>query len=204
MGEKFLDKVYGVKTDAENRALYDAWSATYDDEVTEHGYITPVRCAAALAGHLADHKAPILDFGCGTGLSGAALAAVGFHVIDGCDLSDGMLATARERGVYRDLRQVEPDAPLDVAVGDYAAIAAIGVISTGAAPASTLDTLLGLLNPGGMIVFSFNDHALADPSFEARVKANLDAKAVRQLHRDYGDHLPGMGLKSAVYVLEKI
>ena len=39
MGEKFLDKVYGVKTDAENRDLYDAWSATYDDEVTEHGYI---------------------------------------------------------------------------------------------------------------------------------------------------------------------
>ena len=55
-----------------------------------------------------------------------------------------------------------------------------------------------------MIVFSFNDHALADPSFEARVKANLDGKTVRQLHRDYGDHLPGMGLKSAVYVLEQI
>ena len=204
MAEKFLDKVYGARDAGETRDLYDAWAASYDDEVTEHGYITPIRCAAALAGHLAEHKAPILDFGCGTGLSGAALAAVGFHVIDGVDISEGMLASARERGIYRRLWRAEPGAPLEVTPGEYAGISAMGVISTGAAPAETLDVLMDLLVPGGLIVFSFNDHALEDPSFEARVKAHLDGRTARQKHRDYGEHLPGLGMKSVVYVLEKV
>ena len=203
MADKFLDKVYGVSEPGAVRDFYDDWAGTYDDEVIENGYATPARCAAALASHLTPYSAPILDFGCGTGLSGHALAALGFTVIDGVDLSAGMLETAGKRGVYRSLRQIEPG-ELGAEPGAYAAIAAVGVISTGAAPADTLGALMERLSPGGMIVFSFNDHALEDPSFEAAVAAETGAGRARILFRDYGDHLPGRGLKSLVYVLEKI
>jgi len=204
MADKFLDKVYGIKTAQDAQEVYDEWSSTYDDEVVENGYATPARCAAILAEHLNPPTLPILDFGCGTGLSGTALAALGFTTVDGIDLSAGMLETAKKRNVYRNLMHVPADAPIPVSPGDYAAIAAVGVITTGAAPAALLDTLLALLAPGGFIVFSFNDHALADPTYEARVKANLDAGVARQLSRTYGEHLPGIDMNSAVYLLEKI
>ncbi len=75
MAEKFLDKVYDAKGTDETRALYDDWAASYDAEIAENGYATPRRCAEALAGFATDPSLPVLDFGCGTGLSGLALRA---------------------------------------------------------------------------------------------------------------------------------
>jgi predicted TPR repeat methyltransferase len=203
MTENFLDKVYGIRDPDTVRALYDDWAATYDAEIGENGYATPARCAAALATFLPDPATPILDFGCGTGLSGLALRALGFSVIDGTDLSDGMLETARARGVYRSLTRNEPNAPLDTLANRYNAIAAVGVISPGAGPPDLLDALVALLPTGGFLAFSLNDHALEDPAYEGRVQAVTEAGTVRIRFRDYGEHLPARGIGSLVCVLEK-
>lgn len=203
MSKGFLDKAYGARDADATRQLYDDWSGSYDAEVGENGYATPARCAAALRAHLDDPAAPVLDFGCGTGLSGAALAAAGFTTVDGVDLSADMLKQAGEKDLYRALRQIEADAPLPHSPGDYAAIAAIGVIGAGAAPISVFDTLMDGLAPGGKLVFSFNDHALEDPQNEAKLNDWLDTGRARLLFSEYGDHLPGIGLKSKVYVTEK-
>lgn len=95
MTEKFLTKSYGKKSPGALRAHYDAWADSYDAEIAENGYATPARCAAALAATGLGRSAAILDLGCGTGLSGVALAAEGFTVIDGTDLSPGMLKRPR-------------------------------------------------------------------------------------------------------------
>lgn len=203
MADRFFDKVYEVTTPDETRALYDRFSDVYDAEVTAQGYATPGRIAAALAAVLPVKDAPVLDFGCGTGLSGAALRAAGFGVIDGLDLSDEMLAHARRLGVYRSLGRIGHDAALGHRPGDYAAIVACGVIGAGAAPLPVLDRLLGGLAPGGFLAFSFNDHTLEDPAYEARVRAIVDAGEARQKVRDTGPHLPGLDLNSVVFVLEK-
>lgn len=203
MSEGFLSKAYGARDADSTRALYDAWSASYESEVGENGYATPGRCAAALAAHSLDLAAPVLDFGCGTGLSGLALVRAGFSTIDGLDLSAEMLARARAKGLYRSLALIGPgDAPAH-APGDYAAIAAIGVIGSGAAPISLFDTLMDGLAPGGRFVWSFNDHALEDPQNEAKMDSYLDTGRARLLFQDYGDHLPGIDLKSTVYLFEK-
>ncbi|TNF57388.1 MAG: methyltransferase domain-containing protein, partial [Rhodobacteraceae bacterium] len=199
---KFLDKVYQARTADETRRLYDDWAASYEAEVSENGYATPGRCAAALARYVA-RDAPILDFGCGTGLSGLALRAAGFTTIDGIDLSADMLAQARAKGLYRHLAQVEAGAPLAHRPGAYAAIAAIGVIGAGAAPISVFDSLMKGLAPGGHLVFSFNDHALADPANEGRVNEWIDCGAARLLVRENGPHLPAISMKSNVYIIEK-
>jgi len=203
MSDPFLDKAYGARDAASTRELYDDWSASYEAEVGENGYATPERCAKALAKYSDDPTQPILDFGCGTGLSGLALKLGGFTTIDGMDLSAEMLAQANDKGVYRTLHHVEADAPLIHAPGDYAAIAAIGVIGAGAAPISVFDTLMKGLAKGGLMVFSFNDHALQDKANEARVSEWLDCGAACLLFREHGPHLPGINLKSNVYVIEK-
>lgn len=201
MTDKFLHKVYDARTADETRDLYDAWSASYEAEVAENGYATPGRCADALAQFLTDKDAPILDFGCGTGLSGLALKLAGFTTIDGVDLSADMLAQAESKQAYRSLTQIAPDAPI---TGDYQAIAAIGVIGAGAAPISTFDLIMKALPKGGYFVLSFNDHALSDPVNEARIAEWCDCGAASLLFKDYGPHLPGLDMKSNVYVLEKL
>ena len=200
MSTKFLSQVYREQSPDQVRALYDDWAASYESEIAENGYVTPGRCAEALLSAGADPKAPVLDFGCGTGLSGLALKLAGFEVIDGRDLSTGMLANAHDKGVYRDLAPIGPDDPIPTG---YNAIAAIGVVSPGAAPLPVLDRLIAALDPGGRIVFSFNDHALEHAEYRSKVDELTAAGGVRELFREHGDHLPGIDLKSTVYVLEK-
>ncbi|MEM1350834.1 MAG: methyltransferase domain-containing protein [Pseudomonadota bacterium] len=203
MTEKYLNKVYLARDADATRMLYDDWAESYEAEVAEYGYVTPRRCAEALAHFTDDTSAPILDFGCGTGLSGLALKLAEFETIDGVDLSADMLAQAQGKKVYRSLVQIEADAPLAHAPGDYAAIAAIGVIGAGAAPISVFHTLMNGLAPGNKLVFSFNDHALEDPANEAAVNEWLDCGAAQLLFKENGEHLPGLGLRSNVYVLER-
>ncbi|MEX0369656.1 MAG: class I SAM-dependent methyltransferase [Tateyamaria sp.] len=197
----FLDKAYQARDAASTRALYDDWAASYEAEVAENGYATPGRCAEALKAETDDLTAPILDFGCGTGLSGLALKLAGFANIDGVDLSQEMLEGAREKAVYRHLDLIEAGDALPRS--GYSAMAAIGVIGAGAAPISVLHTLMRALPAGGKLVFSFNDHALEDPANEAGVAEWTDCGAAHLRFKEHGPHLPGIDLKSNVYVLEK-
>ena len=204
MSKSFFDRAYRTNTQQAVEELYDDWAGTYDRDLTDSGYVTPRRCAAALAGILADRQAPIFDFACGTGMSGAALAEQGFDILDGVDLSDAMLQQADRRGIYRRLRKVQPDEALGIRPGDYAAITAVGAISPGAAPASYVDELLSGLAPGGLLVLSYNDLTLPVPGFLSRLERAIDEGRVRQRFREHGDHILQRGSKSTVYVLEKL
>ena len=202
MAEKFLDKTYKTSGAEAVRDLYDDWANSYEQEVGENGYAMPTRLAAALRDTVPDTDTPILDYGCGTGLSGQAFAEAGFTTIDGMDPSEGMLAKCREKGLYRDLVLLDLDADLPIAHAQYAAIMAVGVISTGAGPASLMDDLMALLPKGGFFGLSLNDHALADPEYPAGIQRLKDAGHILRAE-EYGTHLPGIGLKSMIYLFEK-
>ncbi|WP_390914553.1 methyltransferase domain-containing protein [Pseudosulfitobacter sp. SM2401] len=203
MNDDFLSKSYGKSTSASVRAHYDAWATSYNDEITKNGYATPGRCASALAQFADDLAAPVLDFGCGTGLSGLALRLAGFDLIDGLDLSPDMLAQAETSGAYRTLDVIKAGANLPSPSGTYANMAAIGVIGAGAAPISVFHMLMKALPRSGKLVFSFNDHAIADASNEGAISEWTDCGAAQLLFKEYGEHLPGINLKSNVYVIEK-
>lgn len=203
MTEKFLDKAYTARTPDAVEALYDDWSASYEAEVGENGYATPKRTAEALAQVAGDLSLPILDYGCGTGLSGLALKAAGFQIIDGADPSAEMLAKAKEKGLYRSLTQIEPSTEITLDTSGYAALTAIGVIGAGAAPIALFDSLMGALGPGGHLALSFNDHALENPESEATLMAWVEDGRATLAFKEYGDHLPGIGLGSNVYVLTR-
>lgn len=200
----FLDDVYALEEDADSRAFYDRWADSYDRELADNGYVTPDRCAKALIACGADTSAPVLDVGCGTGLSGEALCAHGFTLIDGCDLSEGMLARAKARkGVYRHLFAADLSDDPAIEPGRYTTLMASGVLAAGHIPATAIDALIALLPKGGLFGFSLNDHTLKDPAWMARVMENIDGGGVRLRFSEHGVHLPGIDLMSTVYVLEK-
>lgn len=197
---RFLDQAFLHRDPDNARAFYDSWASSYDTEIIDAGYVTPARCASALAAHIDDRTVPILDFGCGTGLSGQAFQEAGFTQVDGVDLSPAMLEQARAKNVYRNLSLIEANA---TPAGKYSVISAVGVISLGAAPSTTIDVLMHALPKGGKLVFSFNDHALADPLQTGRLNEWIDCSAATVLFAEYGPHLPVQQMKSTVYVIEK-
>jgi len=202
MTKSYLKTVYTIGDADARRRYYDEWAASYDAEVSENGYVTPARCAQALIKAGLPSDAQVLDVGCGTGLAGQALAAAGFAHVDGTDVSQGMLDQARRRGVYRNLWLGDPDHPPRIPPV-YDAIAAVGVIGTGAAPASLLGQCIDALRPGGLMVFSFNDHALDDPQYPAALQAVQDDGRARLLDKQHGPHLPAMGMNAWVYTLRR-
>ncbi|MCC5976719.1 MAG: methyltransferase domain-containing protein [Salinarimonas sp.] len=199
----YLDNIYSVDGGDEMRRYYDDWAKSYDADLVDNDYRTPARCAEALSRHLGDKSAPLLDFACGTGMSGVALHDAGFTHIDGIDISQGMLDVAREKNAYRQLWVCDPDEPFDTRAKGYAAIIAVGAIGAGAAPVSALDGALAALESGGLLVVSLNDHTLQDPQFEEKLRAAEKAGSATILEDAHGPHLPAIGLGAKVYVVRR-
>ena len=203
MAKSYLKEVYSGDLN-DSRELYASWAATYDKEVQKNGYVTPKRIANALKDIVTDQSDFILDYGCGTGLSGFALQAVGFENINGLDVSQEMVSLAEKKSIYKNLKVFDPFTEIPVQPDQYKIITAIGVIGAGAAPLQVFDSLFTLLPQNGLFAFSFNDHTLNDPSYEKKVESCLSKGHATMLHKSYGDHLPKANLKSNIYILKKL
>ena len=203
MAKSYLNDVYDGGTN-DSRELYASWASTYDNEVQKNGYVTPERVAKALKDIVTNQSEVILDYGCGTGLSGSALQAVGFTNIDGLDVSQEMVTLAEKKSIYKKLTVFDPSTKIPVHADQYKIITAIGVIGTGAAPLEVFDNLFSLLPPSGLFAFSFNDHTLSDPNYEEKVNQCLSSGQAIILHKSYGNHLPKANLKSNIYILKKL
>jgi predicted TPR repeat methyltransferase len=203
MAKSYLNDVYDGGTN-DSRELYASWASTYDNEVQKNGYVTPERVAKALKDIVTNQSEVILDYGCGTGLSGSALQAVGFTNIDGLDVSQEMVSLAEKKSIYKKLTVFDPSTKIPVHADQYKIITAIGVIGAGAAPLEVFDNLFSLLPPSGLFAFSFNDHTLSDPNYEEKVNQCLSSGQAIILHKSYGNHLPKANLKSNIYILKKL
>ena len=98
----------------------------------------PFLIAAWVARYVPAGEGPLLDAGCGTGLSGPTLKALGYDDIAGLDLSQDMLAIAGSRDAYSELKQAELGGPLPWPDGHFRAFFSTGVFTIGHAPASGL------------------------------------------------------------------
>ena len=203
MNDYTLDKPLWVPRSVDETVdLYRDWAVDYDADVLGAGYLTPQRIAAALQPNV-DPSTAILDFGCGTGLSGLALKEAGFQNVDGTDITQEMLDLAQEKKVYRRTWQSTATA-MSFETGAYGVIVAAGVISLGAAPPETLAELLSTLDSGGILAFSYNDPTLNDMNYINALNDVLDQKHAEQLFRQHGPHLPEKGMGSDVIVLRKL
>lgn len=169
-----LDMVYSAETETQLAAAYAAWANGYDTETAALGYCLPFVIAGWVARHVLKGEGPLLDAGCGTGLSGPYLQALGYHDIEGLDLSEEMLDLARVRGGYKALTQAALGAPLPWADGHFAAVFSTGVFTVGHAPASSLDELVRITRPDGFVIFTVRDVVLEAGGFRAKF-AELEA-----------------------------
>lgn len=137
-----LDSVYTADTPKALAEAYAAWAATYDSETASLGYLLPFLIAAWVARHVPSGEGPLLDAGCGTGLSGPSLKALGYRDIAGLDLSEDMLKIAGSRQAYSELKQAMLGGPLPWPDGYFRAFFSTGVFTISHAPASGLYELV--------------------------------------------------------------
>src|SRR3954468_9950381 len=90
------------------QATFDSFAASFESKLAKLSYRAPALVAAMLedAGVAPAKAFDALDAGCGTGLCGPLVAPY-VRSLTGIDLSAGMLAQAKEKGVYDALYKVE-------------------------------------------------------------------------------------------------
>ena len=120
-----------------------------------------------------ERNARILDAGAGTGLLGVALVEGGFTRLDALDLSPAMLEEARRKGVYGALIEARLGERLPYETDLYDGVVSAGVLTTGHAPASSLDELVRITRPGGHIVFTLRSDR-TPPGYDAKIAELLE------------------------------
>jgi len=153
--QELLRRAYGLSSDEESQALYRDWAKTYDKTMLDGlHYQSPRLVAARLADFMPARDSAVLDIGCGTGLVGRELAARGFMVVDGIDISPEMMAVAREQGGYRDLVCADLNARLPLADGAYQGAICCGTFTSGHVRANCLDEIVRVLAAGAPFAFT--------------------------------------------------
>ena len=146
--------VYASKNNRELEERYDEWAGEYDQDLREEFHWIAPRVTVALMAKYVAQDARILDAGVGTGLVGECLIDAGYDDLHGIDLSVRMLDVARDKGLYRELRQMTLGESLDFADDTFDAVISVGVFTTGHAPAHAFDELIRITRNGGYIFFS--------------------------------------------------
>jgi SAM-dependent methyltransferase len=145
---------YFAKDQQELVERYDESADVYDEAMSQDvGWSGHIELAAVVGRYVAPDAA-MLDAGAGTGMLGDELAKLGFSNMDANDLSPGMLERARGKGIYKDCRVMELGKPLDYADDSYDAVAACGVFTPNHAPANSLDEMIRITKPGGLVLYT--------------------------------------------------
>ena len=170
------------------RSFYDDWARHYDLDTASAEYSGPPIAARLLQNHLPDKDGKLLDAGCGTGLVGVELQALGYTRIDGFDLSPVMTAQAAATGAYGNLRG-EVDmmrAATYYPAESFDAVLSIGVFTLGHVPPEALPELLQLVRGGGLLLVSTRTHYYDETDFQQVVDDLLERGSVElvQLLRD--------------------
>ncbi|MEM6577855.1 MAG: class I SAM-dependent methyltransferase [Pseudomonadota bacterium] len=152
-----LNAVYGAKTPVEIADQYDAWANGYEGDMTRAGYRHPSIATALCARYLERGSAPVLDAGAGTGLVGEWLRLIGYPHIEALDISEGMLAVAREKGIYDELHQCALGEPLPFEDSRFAGVVCAGVLTTGHVGAEALPELVRSTATGGVLIFTVKE-----------------------------------------------
>ena len=150
------DEAYTLATSADHRDYYNKWAKTYDlDFAIETKYIYPRKICEILYSRSMPTDLTIADIGCGTGLIGAELQNSKW-LIDGFDISPGMLEEAKKKGVYRDLICLDLKNEKDYPHTFYQAILSSGTFTLGHLGPDVLKKMLKLCADKALCVIGVN------------------------------------------------
>lgn len=155
--DNFLERAFALQDAPAAKGLYDEWASSYDEWLGGVRYASPRRTVEAILKHVntsGSSKILVLDAGCGTGLVGQALASTPIAdrlIIDGNDISPGMLDKARVKGVYRKLDVVDLTKTLDVSESTYDIVSCVGTLTKGHVGPAVLHEFLRITKTGGIV-----------------------------------------------------
>ena len=157
-GIDLLNGAYALKTPQDNRAYYQRFAATYDqDFAVGLGYIYPGAVADAFLDLTNLPKGPVCDIGCGTGLVARHLKAKRPDiVIDGVDISADMLAVAANKSLYKNLFEIDLTGDINSLPDGYAAIISAGTFTHGHLGPEPLRHLVRHCQAGGVFCIGVN------------------------------------------------
>ena len=150
--------------------LYDEWSQTYEQDLVDNlGYTGHLIAAKALAEFAPDKAASIIDIGCGTGLVGQSLKALGYGHIDGIDFSEEMLNVARPKGIYRKLVSGDLMKKTVIETNAYQAAVCAGSFAPGHLGPECYPKIIRLVAPGSPIVIFMNGAHFVEDDYQSHI-----------------------------------
>ena len=161
-GQDFLRRAYALSGASSAKELYDVWALRYDGNLRDLNYESPQRAVDALVStvsktHLSSKagKFEILDAGCGTGQVGSCLmqSSLGLKcVVDGLDISPGMLAVARDKQIYRNLMAGDLCERIDRPDESYDFVLCVGTLTKGHVGPDAVKELVRVTKKAGLLV----------------------------------------------------
>ena len=164
-----IDAALHLDGDPQNvKQFYEDWAKNYNLDTTSSDYTGPAISAKLLSQYLPAKDSKLLDAGCGTGLVGIELKALGYDRVDGFDLSDSMAEQAIATGAYQQvLGGIDMMRAAENFVDtSYDSILSVGVFTLGHVPPEALIVLLQLASPGGLLLISTRTHYYDQTNFQ--------------------------------------
>ena len=150
--------------------LYDEWSQSYEQDLVGNlGYTGHLIAANALAGIAPDKAASIIDIGCGTGLVGQELTALGYTHIDGIDIAEEMLNVARPKAIYGKLVWGDLMKTTAIETGAYQAAVCAGSFAPGHLGPECYPEIIRMVQPGSPIVIFMNGAHFVEDGYQAYI-----------------------------------
>lgn len=177
-------------SDAFVTQTFDAFAATFEAKLARLAYRAPSLVGAALAdgGLVPGAALDVLDVGCGTGLCGPIVSPYARRLV-GVDLSAGMLAHARRKGLYHELVQEELTAYLGRHARAFDLIVSADALVYVGVLDDVVENAARALRPGGRLVFTLErlgDRAGVDVRLERHGRYGHARAHVEQLLAAHG------------------
>jgi predicted TPR repeat methyltransferase len=139
---------------------FDSFAASFESKLAQLSYRAPALVAAMLADSGLEplKRLDVLDAGCGTGLCGPLVAPYARR-LTGVDLSEGMLAHAREKSVYDALTRAELTEYLHSHDEAFDVVVSADTLVYFGDLGRVLAAAAGALRPNGLLVFTL-EHAV--------------------------------------------
>ena len=147
-----VDEEYSKQQD-----VYSKFAKAYDDAIRIEKYSGPFRIAKKVSDLFPDSKSiKILDYGCGTGLVGDHLHAIGYQNIDGLDPNLELLEESKRKGKMMNFYQMKStdDHVAAFEAESYDVITSAGTFFLSASHPGfeTVKTLTRMIKKGGYII----------------------------------------------------
>jgi ubiquinone/menaquinone biosynthesis C-methylase UbiE len=179
--DDYLKRVFAAGSRVELDLAYADWAARYDADMAATGYLHLPVAAGLVARHVSRKSSALLDVGVGTGALGQVLGLLGYSNLQGLDMSEAMLAQARARACFTDLRKGVLGEPLAYPDGHFDCLVSTVTFTTGHAPATAFDELVRILKPGGFLISTFGIVAWEDAGFRRKLGALAARKLIAEI-----------------------